>query len=77
MKKTIILYIIFAINLIMPVLFAPQIQAYANIGEDFSAKAMYLMEYETGTVLFEKNAKESETHRFLPHGFPISGWNWD
>ena len=58
MKKTIILYIIFAINLIMPVLFAPQIQAYANIGEDFSAKAMYLMEYETGTVLFEKNAKE-------------------
>lgn len=58
MNKKIIAYIILVINLFAVAITALPLRVYADFADDFSAKAMFLMEYETGTVLFEKNAKE-------------------
>ena len=58
MNKKIIAYIILVINLFAVAITALPLRVYADFSDDFSAKAMFLMEYETGTVLFEKNATE-------------------
>ena len=58
MNKKIIAYIILVINLFAVAITALPLRVYADFADDFSAKAIILMEYETGTVLFEKNATE-------------------
>ena len=54
MKRKIFCYIFLAFSLMMTLSFVPK-KAFAE-SEDYSAKALYLIDYDSGEVLYEKNA---------------------